>query len=461
VTRTPLAFALLLLSPAALAEGSAELPGQWMLASTTAYVDVVNASAETITFSIQGRVTVYSSSGGNMGSYGDGDTFDPLENGPHRLVFSQDQRVDWDVQVNGAPAGEGRLWSLQWELDGRDYDADQGFDGGFFGLVDGGDGQTGVVQVRVNGWAGNRWTAIASPAGFDGDHNRSLPTYLAAYTPSVPLYLNPPSVADYAHSEPTVSGLAFTIDPNGGGTFTFELGQSSTWHLVCDRDEDGVLDPTNEADFVITGYAAAGPVEVVWDGDDRDGFEVIRIDACEVRAATGELHFLAEDIETAWPGMQAFAVGSSGAATPLAMFWNDTPVIELDVPTPDGTEPAFSSGPSGLMSGDAGAAMSGHVNSRAWGDFSDQSRGNAAVLDTWARLALSAPSSADIGYDLDPDEVYDDPTPSDTDLGYDREDYDGYTGGYYMGGCSAAGVGGGALGALLGAAGALVRRRRR
>ncbi len=455
--------ALLLAPTAALAEGSAQLTGQWLVGESEIYLDIVDHGAETVTFEVQGRVTVATPSGEIVGSFADGDTFAPTENGPHRLVFSQDQRLDWDVSVSGAE-GEGRLWSRDWVLDGRDYDPAKGVDASFFALVDAGvEGSTNVVEMQLRGWSGYRWHAIATPTGVDNTELRSTPNYQARYRPNIPLYLHPPAVATHGDvAEPTADSLRFSFneDDGQGGTFRFNVGQPGTWHIVCDADDDGVADPTSNADLAFVGWAAeAGDRYLTWDGYDRDGDLVIKLTACELTAAIGEVHFLSDDIETAYPGMRVYGVDAGGDRAPMTMYWNDGDVNDFDVEMPDGQMPAATSGPDGVRSSDAEDEPTANDGARSWGNFMDEGKGDEAVLDTWTRLAITPPDRIDMDYDLghnqpEPEmEVF-------VDTGGLAALPDGFRGGYYLGGCSTpAGVAAPLVSLIIGAFAAGLRRR--
>ncbi len=459
--RATATVALLLASPAAFAEGSDQLTGQWLIRSTTMFVDVLDHTSEDVTFEVQGRVTVATPAGRIVGSFGDGETFDPTENGPHQLTYSQDQRTGWDVAVSGA-AGEGRVWSTDWVLDGRDYDPAKGVDASFFALVDAtGDGGTGVVEMQLQGWSGYRWHAVATSTGVDNTELRSTPNYLAAYRPEIPLYLHAPSVADHEVGTPTASNLSFDFDEEAeqGGVFRFNVGQAGTWHIVCDANEDGVADISDNGDLAFTGWAeAAGDRYLTWDGYDRDGDLVIRLTSCALTGALGEVHFLSDDIETAFPGMRIYEVDGSGDRTPLAMFWNDTDVADYDVPMPDGELAAVSSGPEGMLPNAYDDDATANVGARSWGNFNDEGKGDEAVLATWSHLAISDPDVIEMDYDLDPPHPEDEPEV--IEEGLEIALPEGFRGGYYLGGCSTpAGVAAPLMAMLIGGLGAGLRRR--
>lgn len=455
------AIALLLAPTGALAEGSAQLTGQWLIDDTEVFVDILDHGSEVVNFQVQGRVTVATPSGRIVGSFADGESFDPDENGPHRLTFDQDQRTGWDVTVDGAD-GEGRVWSRDWVLDGRDYDPDKGVDGSFFGLVESGpDGQTSVVEMQLKGWSGYRWHAVATHTGVDNTELRSTPNYQARYEPVIPLYLHPPSTANHEVADPSAGGLRFSFndDEGQGGTFRFNVGQRGTWHIVCDADDDGVADPTNNKDLAWVGWAEeAGDRYLTWDGYDRDNNLVIKVTACELTAAVGEVHFLSDDIETAYPGMRVYQVDGGGSRTPLAMFWNDGDVNDYDVPMPDGTLPSAASGPDGVTSSPAGDDPVANQGARSWGNFNDEGKGDEAVLDTWVRLAATPPDRIDMDYDLGPQDFPEDTGPYLDTGGLSVPD--GYRGGYYLGGCATpAGAAAPLVALVIGALGAGLRRR--
>lgn len=464
---TSLILALVAQGPAAHAEGSAELPGQWLLVETTLHVDILDPEVERIAFEGAGAMNVRAPDGTDLGNLFAGSeiSLTGLPAGAYSLVPLREQRGEWSVTVADAVESGGRLFSYDWALDARGYEDTYGFDGDFFARVDGGaDGHSGVVMLELNGWTGHRWNAIATSHGVDGeDAGRSVDRYLAEVDPSVPLYLSPPTVVGSAPVAPSVANLSYTPfeeDDEFGGVFTLDVDVRGTWRIVCDTTVDGKVDPTDNASVVLSGLTAgAETIEVEWDGRAWDGEYVNGAGECGATLSVGELHFLADDIETAYPGLRMFSDDGG-----LPMFWNDAEVANDDVPMENGELPAVASGADGVASGDDGAPAEAGVNARAWGNFMDAGKGDRSMLDTWSFLQRSTVLTIDVPEFGGPGDRSD----SGGNQGSGAQEpeselsTDGLTaGGYYKGGCSTT-AGAGSTGALAFLAGlvALGLRRR-
>ena len=77
---------------AALAEGSSQMGAEQALDDNTPlYVDILDHAAETITWTGEGGVEVYSPSSQSLGSFASGQEIDPTENGAYRLVLEREQ----------------------------------------------------------------------------------------------------------------------------------------------------------------------------------------------------------------------------------------------------------------------------------------------------------------------------------------------------------------------------------
>ncbi len=438
-------ISVLAMSPAAQAEGGAQLPGQWLLVDNQLYVDIIDPETERIAFTGSGGMVVRAPDGTDLGVLVSGGemVLSGLPSGAYQLQPQVEQRGEWDVSVVNATDSDGRLFSYDWALDARGYDDPYGFDGMFFARVDGGeDGRDAVMALDLQGWTGHRWTAMATAHGVNGmDAGRSVDRYLADVDPSIPLYLNPPSVMGDAPLSPNATGLAFAVHERSdefGGIFTFSVNARGTWRIVCDNEADGVLDPTANTNVVLSGMSD-GPedIEVEWDGHTWDGGYISGSGECGVTLSVGELHFLADDIETAYPGLRTYRVDGGMAASP--MFWNDAPVAGDDVPMENGEVPMVASGASGVTGGDIGADAMPDIDARSWGDFADQGKGDRSMLDTWTfaeRSAADVVAVDDFGGPGDRN----DSTNNNGTGGQDPEPevvIEGLaTGGYYKGGCS-------------------------
>jgi hypothetical protein len=391
-------ISLFALSPAAHAEGSAELPGQWLLVDNVLYVDIVDTDAERIGWQGVGGVVVRAPDGTDLGVLPAGGEL-PLNGlpvGAYQLRFQSEQRGDWNVTVPGATDTGGRLFSYDWMLDARGYDGAYGFDGRFYARVDGGeDGRSGILTVDLAGWTGYRWTAMATDHGVEGDDGgRSVDRYLAEVEPHIPLYLSPPSLVGDAPVTPDASGLVFEVNERSdefGGVFRFNVSHRGTWRVVCDGSADGSVDPTANHNVVLSGVSeGAEEIEVEWDGHTWDGGYISGSGECGVTLSVGELHFLADDIETAFPGLRTY-VHRGGSDTPSPMFWNDSEVVFTDVPMDNGEASLEASGPDGVLPNDLSGTPEPNTSARAWGDFDDEGKGDRNMLDTWTFLDRSDP----------------------------------------------------------------------
>jgi len=335
--------------------------------------------------------------------------------GEWTIEMSSDQTGAWDISVTGAAAGYGRLFSKGWYFVTGGRTAAQATNASFYALVPGGaPGHSGVMELRLDGMSGNRYFIAANPRGVDGmAAGRSVPAAGNSVTPEYKIYLNPPEVSTFDPIAPEISLLAF----NGGeaacqavelgaapGTFQFTSNIAGTYHLVCDTNTDGTFDRVSRTDFSSVNLAVAGSNTVTWDGTDDTGAAVAPGDyECRVFLNTGEMHYVAWDIETAYQGLRMFAVTETGpgtfARTGLDMFWDDSDpglVAAADLPGAEDTFPLETSGALGRNAGayadDADvctAASSAVCNARGWGNYATGngvSEGDDGLLDTYAYL---------------------------------------------------------------------------
>jgi hypothetical protein len=216
-----------------------------------------------------------------------------------------------------------------------------------------------------------------------------------------PVYLSPPERASYALEEPQVSGLAWAY---GGvcdgvvpgfldGSLTFDSNVQGTWHLLCDTNRDGVFDPTHDGDVHRLGEAVVGTNVVTFDGRDNAGGPLPQgVWSCVLRLTVGEFHFVAQDVETSYPGMRMYRVNAGMQRTSLPMYWNDAEVQDRAKAMPDGEFGLQSPGPEGLRSGPHGSAPEPNLDARSWGAFDRFGKGNESNIDTFTWLAESTSS---------------------------------------------------------------------
>ena len=224
----------------------------------------------------------------------------------------------------------------------------------------------------------------------------------------------------------------------------------ATYHIVCDLNGDGNFDLTSNDDLALTGPTIIGTNEVEWDGLDNAGEPITPGQyECQVTVTVGEVHFVASDVETSYPGMRMYEMASQGQRLALPMIWNDYLVQNMDQPMPNGEGSLVSPGPDGLQPGNYDEPAEANYNARAWGNFQEEGKGNFTFLDTfvWLRSATSATMTIEI---ID----------GHTDLNEDGNP-DACWEAYLRGGCNSGGALLGGLGLMLAGLGSLTRRRRR
>ncbi len=463
---TMLTAALLLTVPSTvLAEGSEELVNQPVSADTVLYVDIFDSNVEALVFEGYGNIRVTDPNGYQIGTYGTGEeiTLPTDTNGAYEIQLIYPQENDWDISVLNPTEDGGRLFSYVWDLDTGTWTQEGSFNGSFYAMVPGGgEGSDGVIEIKFEGLSGRKWQMSANATGVDGpDAGRSIEATNQTYQPEYPIYLNPPAKSAYSVLTPSATGeLSFQANENicGGlasgyadstGTFSFEADLEATYHIVCDLNADGVFDLTSNDDLALTGATVDGTNEVEWDGLDNAG-EPIPAGSydCQVTVSVGEVHFVASDVETSYPGMRMYEMGGQAQRLGLPMIWNDYLVQDLAMGMPNGDIGLVSPGPDGLDPGNYDAEAQPNINARSWGNFTEEGKGNYTFLDTfvWLRSVDSGTMQIEI---LD---------------GFTDDNHDGYPDAcweaYLRGGCNSGGVL--MLGWLgLAAAGSLSMGRRR
>ncbi len=433
---------LLTLSSPSFAEGAAELPVLTLETATLLGVDILDPSVERILFTGRGTVDVTDPAGNLLGRFMSGETIVPTVPGAYRLRLSAEQIIDWDVTVLNPVQAGGRLFSEAWWLNGRGYTQADAFDGQLFvRVMDDAAGIDSVVAVRLGGWVGYRWQFLANSTGPEGGPTAgSQPSRTADAPPQHRIYLASPAASTHAMSSPSLLDASFEA-AGTGGTFSATTGTPGTLHIACDTDGDGAIDPAGGTDLALAEQVGAGEVSLTWDGRVAGGTRWEGpLPDCTVWLAAGEVHLLGVDIETAWPGIQLHHEASAGGSLdPLTLRWNDAAVADAAVPSPDGNVAALASGPDGMLSGAATSPMEPGVGARGWGDFTESSRGNVAVLDTWAWIEAA---SIDIpGVDPEPEPEPDtgeapDPDTGTVDSGDPEPPRNVVDPGYYGGTCS-------------------------
>lgn len=347
-------------------EGSNEMgSAQILRAATILYVDVLDKDVETISWIGTGAVRILAPNGSEIGVFGSPSTvaLSSYTNGKYRLELS-DNQADWDISVlkNTEPQ-TGRLWSLNWLLDaGPNTEVTNT---SYYALVDGGaDSIDSVVELKFEGLAGLVYAVAANETGIDGNTTNSTFRAGNTFTPTIPLYLNPPAISSYDVVDPLITNFAVIKSSAGDYEFSFATNARGVCHLIIDAEGDGTFSLVAGGDIVISGSCTPGVNTFSWDGTDNYGFPVPE-GTYEIvaRVHVGEIHQIADDIETISPGLSFFSVQRDGSGSPLALHWNDT---RLTNPTE--------------MIGDG-------VNSHAWGDSILSSGGDDAFINTFSWIA--------------------------------------------------------------------------
>jgi hypothetical protein len=369
------------------AEGSSETgSNQTLKSDTILYVDIIDHTGENFTWTGSGSIDVFAPDETSIGNYSSGSTITPTMNGAYRIQLNEDQSGAWDISViSGGSPVNGRMYSKEWHLDGGGYSQSTAMDNSFFALVPAGNGNNSVVEIKNEGLAGFDYKIGGSQNGITGSHAcKSVPITGHSFDADIPIYLNIPSIATFSSLQPTVTNFDAVTNGKGDYQFSFETDIGGTYHIILDADADGFMDISGSNDVILSGIAAVGANEINWDGLDNFGLPVPEetYDTI-VRIHTGEIHVLAEDVETFYPGLRLFSVSGGGSRTPLNMFWNDGLVQGGAVLMPNGQYGLETSGPAGLNPGNYVDSADANINARAWGNFTDAGKGNEAIMDTF------------------------------------------------------------------------------
>ncbi|MCA9667022.1 MAG: hypothetical protein KC503_15590 [Myxococcales bacterium] len=369
--------------------------------------------------------------------------FDNLRN-----VTGNDAVVDpFDITVapNAAtpvrpatPPLGGRVHSLNWQINGGGFAQSNASDAEFFVLAPTGTGSDVTWLLQLNGLAGFVYDVTANDIGLPAP--LSGVSALAADVatppaPTYPVYLEVPAKARGGGKAPAVGPITFVrsnascplIFPGDAGVLAFTSDTDANYSLVIDINRDGVFNPA-AGDVLLSGRATVGTNTVPWTVPASLAAGALNM---RLSMRVGEFHFLANDVETANPGLRIFRVEpplSSTTPAPQPMFWNDTRVNAGGTIAPASTLPAGLS--SGLYSAPAVCSRPGQsgVNAHCWGTFQSNSPGNDAYVDTYvfafetvrtATLVVASPSGDADGDGLtngaECSQHKTDPTKADTD----------------------------------------------
>ncbi len=447
------AASLLVHAGPASADGSSQLGTvQGLNSNTRLFVEVPTAGAERLEWTGPFSITVRRPDNTSIG-LASGVPIVATQVGTYEFILGANigAGVSWDITVRNIASGvarTGRLFSTEWILRVANLTAAGALQTSFYAdLASGGASESGVMELRFDGLSnndgggGDDYIIKATTTGLDGaDAGRSAPLASSTVGPGAfELYLAPPDLASYSVPAPAPAGATFRTDGKScnvmrqgleNGRFLFQSAAAGTYHIVCDLDQDGTLDITDQDDLLLIGEASVGLNEVAWDGTDRAGLDLaLGRYQCEVRLNGGELHLTSSDIESSFDGLRLFGLSSrtGSARTPLAMYWNDSLVQASAATMPNGQVGLATSGPGGLDSGDPSAAAEANVNARSWGNFGNVGKGNNSRLDTYAWLDDAVAAEIEVI-------IADDTTDSDADtipdiveactLGSDIDDQD-------------------------------------
>ena len=407
-------FTLSVCLDSAKAEGTAELNvTQALRGGTQLYVDIIDSSVERIVWTGAGQVAVTAPDGTAIGLYGSGATI-PTDhgNGAYGLRVESWQFVGriWDVTVLNPTASGGRLFSYDWAFNAGAFSSDRATQGSFYAILPGGaQGTDAVIELKLDGLAGFVYNINANRTGVFGPNaGRSVSAYGHYVVPEFPIYLNPPTIANYNPATPDIYGLDFVggvsqdvlgnsippcqqIAPGlSYGVFQFDTNAEGTYHLQCDLDRDGLFEATNNDDLLVVGTTVAGFNSFWWDGLHQGSPVAAGSYQCRVRVNVGEFHYVGTDIETSYQGMRMFEVRADGSRRGLAMHWNDSAVQSNANTMGNGEIGLVSAGEDGMDSGDYATPAQANRNARAWGNFTSSGKGNQSLLDTYVWLASDA-----------------------------------------------------------------------
>ncbi len=431
----------------ALAEGSAEFDigdvsgthdahDQAVSTPTVMYVDILDGTNEKICWRGNGSIAVFRPApngttqvGGNVGNNNCVDAVNGV-NGAYRIALNSDQDVgsEWDLRVCGKSvtngncfgAGNvnerlGRLWSYRWDFqeNGGNYDEDTSNNGSVYAIVPGGEaGHDAVIEMQMRGVSGAWYSLFANSIGPETTGGvrvgRSVATTGHQVTPEFPLYLNPPAVALYNWVTPTVSNTRLSPSCGSGivlgsspGTISFRTNVTAQYVVVCDVDGDGAYNFGGTTDFSSFGDTVVGANTVSWNGTTNAGTPAAAgTYNCIVRVNVGEFHYVAQDIESAFPGIRLYRLGTDRTTrTAINMYWDDADIAvdAENMPAPVSALSPNTSPANGLNPGMYGTAATafhyaGNVatgNARGWGNFDGDGKGDDNFLDQFSAAATA------------------------------------------------------------------------
>ena len=157
-----LTFAALGLPNLAYAEGSAQWTTTQGFTGGTVYVDILDYTVESISWTGSGSATIVDPSGSSLGSLSSGTTRALTANGTYTITLSNQGTSTWDLTVAGqTDPGYGRLWAYSWNFNTGDYIDSRSFNGSVYALIESGS-DSAVIEMKTNGLSGFAWTLAAN-----------------------------------------------------------------------------------------------------------------------------------------------------------------------------------------------------------------------------------------------------------------------------------------------------------
>ncbi|MFM2586761.1 Ig-like domain-containing protein [Vibrio sp. TBV020] len=314
-----------------------------------------------------------------------------------RFVDADDERIfeRWDVSVTSAnldpvdaTLSTGNLFSYTWSFVTEGDTQDQATTTRLYAVAPGGFDNTNYVWVLdLNEFSGHTYSIMANSVGLpapDSGLSRSYPGP-GVPIPEFPVFLSYPAAADIGSppteapsfitgSEPKFVGTDGKIGfyPNLGetGRIIFTPNITGTYAVKIDTNRDGRF---AESDMYILGETTANAEVIVeWNGTDNQGNKLAQGQYnIEVELRVGEYHFVAFDVETSGGGVEngltILQAIDEHSVVGTRVYWDDATFLGGSSTLPDGVMSSEGNGP----------------HRHTWGDFTSDSLGNNAYIDTY------------------------------------------------------------------------------
>ncbi|NOH81024.1 hypothetical protein F0231_14865 [Vibrio sp. RE86] len=301
----------------------------------------------------------------------------------------------WDISVNSSPhdsidptRNSGNLFSYTWAFVTEGTTQDQATTTRLYAVAPGGFVNTNYVWVLdLNEFSGHIYDIVANSVGLpspDSGLSKEL-SGTGVPIPEYPVYLSYPIEADInptpteppsfvVGGEPTFVGtdgqIGFHPELGERGEITFRPNISGTYAIKIDTNRDGLF---ADNDMYISGDMTANTeVRAEWDGTDSLGNHLSQGQYnIEVELRIGEYHFVARDVETSGGGsgngLTILKAVDADTVQGAQVYWDDATFLGGSSTLPNGVLSTEEDGP----------------HRHTWGDFSDDSLGNNAYIDTY------------------------------------------------------------------------------